>query len=174
MDASLRARAEELAGDIAGQAKTAEDLNGLMRLMMKSAMERMLDTEMDVHLGRRSSAASADLDSDEVSATESSTPMPKSRSKRTPNRRNGRSRKTVQGDIRQQQRVSHRFPCVGIQWGIRWQCYCGFTADLLRLFAGVSFYRGMSPGPVCGARCAGPGVLNRPEVIKSRSASPHR
>ena len=99
MDASLRARAEELAGDIAGQAKTAEDLNGLMRLMMKSAMERMLDTEMDVHLGRRSSAASADLDSDEVSATESSTPMPKSRSKRTPNRRNGRSRKTVQGDM---------------------------------------------------------------------------
>jgi hypothetical protein len=38
MDASLRTRAEELAGEIADQAKTAEDLNGLMRLMMKSAM----------------------------------------------------------------------------------------------------------------------------------------
>ena len=99
MDASLRARAEELANDIAGQAKTAEDLNGLMRLMMKSAMERMLDTEMDVHLGRRPAAASADQKSDEASAGDSSTPTPKRRSKRSPNRRNGRSRKTVQGDM---------------------------------------------------------------------------
>jgi putative transposase len=53
MDASLRSKAEQLAGEIAGQARTAEDLNGLMRLMMKSALERMLDTEMDVHLGRK-------------------------------------------------------------------------------------------------------------------------
>ena len=42
MDASLQARAEELAKEIAGEARTAEDLNGLMRLMMKSALERML------------------------------------------------------------------------------------------------------------------------------------
>ena len=41
MDASLRSRAEQLAGEIATQARTAEDLNGLMRLMMKSALERM-------------------------------------------------------------------------------------------------------------------------------------
>ena len=53
MDASLQSRAEQLASEIAGQATTAEDLNGLMRLMMKSALERMLDTEMDVHLGRK-------------------------------------------------------------------------------------------------------------------------
>ena len=46
-------RAEQLAGEIASQARTAEDLNGLMRLMMKSALERMLNTEMDVHLGRK-------------------------------------------------------------------------------------------------------------------------
>jgi len=57
MDAALRTRAELLASEMAGQAKTAEDLNGLMRLMMKSAMERMLNTEMDVHLGRTTSAA---------------------------------------------------------------------------------------------------------------------
>ena len=59
MDASLRTRAEQLASEIAGQAETADDLNSLMRLMMKSAMERMLDTEMDVHLGRRSLGTAA-------------------------------------------------------------------------------------------------------------------
>ena len=53
MDASLQSRAEQLASEFASQARTAEDLNGLMRLMMKSALERMLNTEMDVHLGRR-------------------------------------------------------------------------------------------------------------------------
>ena len=53
MDASLQSRVEVLAREIAGQARTIEDVNGLMRLMMKSALERMLDTEMDVHLGRR-------------------------------------------------------------------------------------------------------------------------
>ena len=53
MDASLRSRAEQLASEFASQARTAEDLNGLMRLMMKSALERMLNTEMDVHLGRK-------------------------------------------------------------------------------------------------------------------------
>ena len=44
MDGTLRARAELLASEIASQAETADDLNGLMRLMMKSALERMLDT----------------------------------------------------------------------------------------------------------------------------------
>ena len=52
MDASLRTRVEELPKEIAHQAKTAEDLNELLRLMMKSGIERMLNTEMDVHLGR--------------------------------------------------------------------------------------------------------------------------
>lgn len=94
MDASLQARAEQLAADFAGQAQTADDLNGLMRLMMKSAMERMLDTEMDVHLGRRKLAA---LPPAEPSPDE---PSPAQESKRkSPNRRNGHSRKTVQGDM---------------------------------------------------------------------------
>ena len=35
MDASLRTRAEQLANEIASQAKTADDLNGLMRQLMK-------------------------------------------------------------------------------------------------------------------------------------------
>jgi putative transposase len=93
MDASLQARAEQLASEFAGQATTAAELNGLMRLMLKSALERMLNTEMDVHLGRRlespGATASAEL------ATEPKT----AGAKRPSNRRNGRSSKTVQGDL---------------------------------------------------------------------------
>jgi hypothetical protein len=33
-----------------------------MRLMMKSALERMLNNEMDVHLGRRTLASAADAE----------------------------------------------------------------------------------------------------------------
>ena len=93
MDASLRSRAEQLASEMAGQATTIEDLNGLMRLMMKSALERMLNTEMDVHLGRRPGAAC------EVESPAAKTPpAAEPATKGLPNRRNGRSRKTVQGD----------------------------------------------------------------------------
>ena len=91
MDAELRSKAEELASEIAGQAKTAEDLQGLMGLMMKSALERMLDTEMDVHLGRKTLAGDGPMQPD--------TEQPAKSKKRSPNRRNGRSKKTVQGDL---------------------------------------------------------------------------
>ncbi len=47
MDASLQDRAERLAREMASQAETTNDVNSLMRLMMKSALERMLDTEME-------------------------------------------------------------------------------------------------------------------------------
>ena len=53
MDAAFQSRAEVLAREFAVQARTIEDVNELIQLMMKSALERMLDTEMDVHLGRR-------------------------------------------------------------------------------------------------------------------------
>lgn len=99
MDASLRTRAEQLASEIAGQARTAEDLNGLMRLMMKSALERMLNTEMDVHLGRKSLAGAADESLGEPPAAIEASPPPASQTKRPPNRRNGRSRKTVRGEM---------------------------------------------------------------------------
>jgi len=98
MDASLRSKAEQLAGEIAGQAQTAEDLNGLMRLMMKSALERMLDTEMDVHLGRKTLTVDA-AESPVEGPTSASSSSPASRAKRPSNRRNGRSRKTVRGDL---------------------------------------------------------------------------
>jgi hypothetical protein len=53
MDAILTEKAKQLASEIATRAETLDDLNGLIKLMMKSALERMLDTEMDVHLGRK-------------------------------------------------------------------------------------------------------------------------
>jgi putative transposase len=98
MDASLRLRAEQLASEFAGQATTAADLNGLMRLMMKSALERMLNTEMDVHLGRRASDSSAEADQ-LLEETTAVVERPVSPAKRSPNRRNGRSPKTIQGDL---------------------------------------------------------------------------
>jgi len=87
MDVSLQSRAEQLANEFAGQATTVKELNELMRLMMKSGLERMLNTEMDVHLGRRS-------------VVEGTVAQPSANEQpRSPNRRNGRSRKTVQGDL---------------------------------------------------------------------------
>ena len=90
MDALLQSRAQQLATEFASQATTVEELNELMRLMMKSGLERMLDTEMDVHLGRRPVADGAGT---------SAPALPAGEKRRSPNRRNGRSRKTVQGDL---------------------------------------------------------------------------
>ena len=100
MDASLQSRAEQLASEFASQARTAEDLSGLMRLMMKSALERMLNTEMDVHLGRKAlpGCGPAEPRLGELPGPSSSA-SPASSGKRSPNRRNGRSSKTVQGDL---------------------------------------------------------------------------
>jgi len=93
MDASLRSRAEQLASEMAGEARTIDDLNGLMRLMMKSALERMLNTEMDVHLGRRPAVTSDTAADSPPTAVE-----PSPAAKRSSNRRNGRSQKMVRGD----------------------------------------------------------------------------
>jgi putative transposase len=99
MDVSLRARAEQLASEIAGQAKTAEDLNGLMRLMMKSALERMLNSEMDVHLGRRTLPLAAGIEPPALLPASEPSPAASPGKRCQPNRRNGRSQKTVQGDL---------------------------------------------------------------------------
>jgi putative transposase len=87
MDAALKLKAEQLAGEIAGQAQTLEDLNGLLRTLMKSALERMLDTEMDVHLGRKSITALAKSESEAGDQTA------------VANRRNGHSTKTIRGEM---------------------------------------------------------------------------
>jgi putative transposase len=87
MDATVKLKAEQLAGEIATQAKTLDDLNGLLRTLMKSALERMLDTEMDVHLGRKTIA---------VLPTDTAPSLGSPASK---NRRNGHSPKTVCGEL---------------------------------------------------------------------------
>lgn len=97
MDASLRSRAEQLAKEFSSQASTAEELNSFMRLMMKSALERMLNTELDVHLGRKGAAGEQEAGEFPVGA-EAATP-PAKPGKRSPNRRNGHSPKTVQGNL---------------------------------------------------------------------------
>jgi putative transposase len=73
-----------------------------MRLMMKSALERMLNTELDVHLGRRSSPAAAAAEPPPGETPPGCVPVPAASAKppqRAPNRRNGKSPKTVQGDL---------------------------------------------------------------------------
>jgi transposase-like protein len=97
MDAILQARAEQLATEFANQHHTAEDLNGLMRLMMKTALERMLNTELDVHLGRKATPAAFQAAQGDAASTSAEPPAAASPAK--PNRRNGHSRKTVQGDL---------------------------------------------------------------------------
>ena len=95
MDAILKNQAEKLARDIAGQATTLDDLNGFMRSMMKSALERMLNTEMDIHLGRRELLEVVDTGvavTEPPAADEQAEPARK-------NRRNGHSKKTVSGDM---------------------------------------------------------------------------
>lgn len=87
MDEALKLKAEQLAGDIAAQAQTLDDLNGLIRTLMKSALERMLDTELDVHLGRKTVAT--------LPPTENTDPAPPAPA----NRRNGHSQKTVRGEL---------------------------------------------------------------------------
>jgi len=95
MDATLTARAEQLAREMATSAGTIDDLNALMRAMMKSALERMLDAEMDHHLAAsRAAPSSAHPPATAIVEAGATTP-PTVR----PNRRNGRSPKTVQGDL---------------------------------------------------------------------------
>jgi transposase-like protein len=94
MDAILKSQAEQLANELAAQA-TLEDLNGLMRTMMKTALERMLNTEMDVHLQRRGPTEATHAPATSGVATDAIDPTatgPK-------NRRNGHSKKTVGSDM---------------------------------------------------------------------------
>jgi putative transposase len=96
MDAILTGKAEQLAREVASQAKTLDELNGLLKLMMGSALERMLDTEMSVHLGGKQLPGSSVNSPAQGAADPFTESSPKRRGK---NRRNGHSQKTVQGDL---------------------------------------------------------------------------
>ena len=98
MEASLLNRVELLAREIAGEARTIEDVNGLMRLMMKAALERMLDTEMDVHLDRRPLPEANGVAAAETLTSNAPSDSAAEVSSKPPNRRNGRSKKTVRSD----------------------------------------------------------------------------
>jgi transposase-like protein len=89
MDAIVMKKANELAEELAGQATTLEDLNGVMRSLMKAALERMLNTELEVHLGRVSNPVVP-----ERSSGPEEIDVPQRR-----NRKNGTSPKTIQGDL---------------------------------------------------------------------------
>ncbi len=95
MDAILKTQAEQLANELATQVSTLDDLNGLMRTLMKTALERMLNTEMDVHLGRRANPAAADT----TTAVAQATTAEATTASAAKNRRNGHSQKTVSGDM---------------------------------------------------------------------------
>lgn len=95
MDAILKGQAEQLANELAAQVTTLEDLNGLMRTMMKTALERMLNTEMDVHLQRRGPTEATHTRTTSTTATDPTDPTATG----SKNRRNGHSKKTVSGDM---------------------------------------------------------------------------
>jgi putative transposase len=82
MDAIVKAKAEQLARELASQASTVDEVNGLFRALMKSTLECMLDSEMAAHLRGQPAAPAAEG------------PTAPAR-----NRRNGHSSKTVTGEM---------------------------------------------------------------------------
>jgi putative transposase len=87
MDANLKRNVDQLVSDITSQTQTLDDLNALFRSLMKSALERMLDTEMNAHLGRQTPSP--------LPLASAPNPDPAT----LKNRRNGHSQKTVRGEL---------------------------------------------------------------------------
>ena len=75
---SLTAEQIELINELGVHCKTQEDIQGIMQLMWKSLLERSLDVEMDGHLGYQKHSSEGD---------------------HSGNSRNGRTPKTVQGEV---------------------------------------------------------------------------
>ncbi len=119
MEAMIRSKAEVLAREVAGSISTQQELSELMRFLTKSVVERMLDAEMDVHLGQQRKLGSCRSDADhtatfgvpetligdddgdgrghgDLRAKETATSPGETPPIR--NRRHGRSSKTVQGE----------------------------------------------------------------------------
>jgi transposase-like protein len=99
MDAGLRERAEKLAREMADGISTQQELNSMLRLVSKTMIERMLDVEMDVHLGRSEPPAGEEaLSGVAVGAADGATAPASTAPSQPANRRNGRSRKTIRGE----------------------------------------------------------------------------
>jgi len=93
MDVSFQGDVTELATRIAAEAKTVDDINAIFRDLKKATLERMLDVEMDIHLGRVKDSdtpprASMEKDPSETDSEKTFAAGPK-------NRRNGRTPKTI-------------------------------------------------------------------------------
>jgi putative transposase len=91
----LTKKTQELARELAANSGTLGDLNTAIRSLMKSALEQMLNTEMDVHLASNS-ANDDHLRSSEMQDIETKL---EGKSQAVKNRRNGHSAKTIQGDL---------------------------------------------------------------------------
>jgi putative transposase len=104
MDAMIRDKAEDFAKEIAQSISTQKDLSDMMRMMTKTVIEKMLDAEMNVHLGPRPSrlalaAANSSATTQEIAEQDATEAVAVDHAKRAGgNRRNGKSRKTVQGE----------------------------------------------------------------------------
>jgi len=107
MDAMLRGKAEELAKEIAVSISTQQELSDVMRLMTKAVIERMLDAEMDVHLGRGRVTTLPHIAVAppeprhhilQEPAADAEQEPPRNPRRGARNRRNGASAKTVQGE----------------------------------------------------------------------------
>ena len=102
MDAILREQARRMAEEMAGGVQTADDLSEVMRMMAKTLIQRALDAEMEVHLGQTKATGSSPAEQDDPVADRKTlmakTPAASDKKTRR-NRRNGRSSKTVQGDL---------------------------------------------------------------------------
>ena len=97
MDTMLRLKAEQVAAEMAEQVRTPAEVQSLMRLMMKTVMERVLDVEFDHHLGRRKAVATeAPVSPATADAALPDTAVP---ARKRRNRRNGRTPKTVRANL---------------------------------------------------------------------------
>ncbi len=84
MDAKTKEQAEQLAKDFARNASTIDELNVLLKTIMKSGIETMLNSELEYHLDSEQAASAAD---------------PSVQKDKRNNCRNGHSKKKLKGDF---------------------------------------------------------------------------
>lgn len=95
MDATMARKAEELAIEMATQVTSLDELSGAMRSLMKTALEKMLNAELEVHLGRGPVGVVGTIVGSAGAQEEAADDSPPS----TRNRKNGFTPKTIQGDM---------------------------------------------------------------------------
>ena len=78
MDTTSHNPPEELIAQLSEHCKTKDDLDGIMKMMWQSLLNQALDTEMDEHLGYKKHESAG---------------------RGTDNRRNGRTSKTLKGEL---------------------------------------------------------------------------